>query len=276
MAALLLGIAASCGTVLPADDDPSADGGDADGGRPTDAPDGVDGAVDGAAIDGAAAARYRAAVLADEPVAYYRFEEEADADHAVDETGAHSAGYLPSATIVPGLAGGGRGRSLRRGGGLMIAAESAGPLAFAAKSAMTLEAWIQPSIEGARERTVIAHSTGTLRVASPRGYRLLVSDRLRFVREREDNSFSVVSPSSVTFAADVVHQVVATYDGQIATLYVDGARVASEVSDLELEPLSFTFTVGIGDDSFDGTVDEVAVYAHALTAERVRAHYDAR
>jgi hypothetical protein len=72
--------------------------------------------------------------------------------------------------------------------------------------------------------------------------------------------------------------VVGTYDGATQRLYVNGSEVAGA-------PLTGAITVNAnaldlgswreGSEPFNGTIDEVAVYAGALSAARVAAHYQA-
>jgi hypothetical protein len=75
--------------------------------------------------------------------------------------------------------------------------------------------------------------------------------------------------------------VVGTYDGTTARLYVNGALVASTGAGLTQNtqrPLRIASGTTETTPQFflPGRVDEVAVYASALAAARVQAHYDAR
>lgn len=73
---------------------------------------------------------------------------------------------------------------------------------------------------------------------------------------------------------------VAVVDGQSKSFYVNGVFVGSNTSALSLNmarPLRIGggATEGNGAYFFEGDIDEVAVYGHALSAERVAAHYAA-
>lgn len=272
--ALALGTAAACGTVLPEDDTAFADGGDA---APP-AADAADGATVEAAIEGGR--DYRAEVMADEPVAYYRFEEDSDATSAIDEMGLHPGAYVGPSTSVPGLAGDGQARKFERdsgGSGVSVASAANTPLAFVGTQAMSVEVWIQGRPVAAPEGMVLGRfANGARNSPSGGGYGLLVSDTVRFVRQRSDKEFSVSTESSEPFPSNGTRHVVATYDGATAVLYVDGVRSAAADTADELEPSSSPLLIGGGAEPFLGPIDEVAVYAHALPPERVKAHYDAR
>jgi len=75
------------------------------------------------------------------------------------------------------------------------------------------------------------------------------------------------------------HHVVGTYDGTQARLFLDGAEVGTTIQDYVLNPGNL-FAVGNGTDGnsvtrypLTGAVDEVAYYNYALSADRVSAHY---
>jgi hypothetical protein len=74
---------------------------------------------------------------------------------------------------------------------------------------------------------------------------------------------------------------VLAYDGASATLYVDGARAGSVFTPFRPND-SGALGLGVGRSAagapaffFDGLLDDVAVYPHALTAADVAAHYAA-
>ena len=74
---------------------------------------------------------------------------------------------------------------------------------------------------------------------------------------------------------------VLAYDGASATLYVDGAKAGSVFTPFRPND-SGALGLGVGRSAagapaffFDGLLDDVAVYPHALTAADVAAHYAA-
>src|SRR2546426_625083 len=71
---------------------------------------------------------------------------------------------------------------------------------------------------------------------------------------------------------------VGTFDGSTVRLYVNGALFSSAPASGPLSGgagQSFIGRLGQGVFPFQGTLDEVAVFPSALSAERVRAHYQA-
>jgi hypothetical protein len=108
---------------------------------------------------------------------------------------------------------------------------------------------------------------------------LLGSDSVLFERWDLGTGGSVgASPGPLSLG--VYHHVVATFDGNEHVLYIDG-----EVVDAGTAPASIpdsgrvTWTIGHQNcgcsGGYVGVLDEVAVYATALTSARVQAHYAA-
>ena len=89
----------------------------------------------------------------------------------------------------------------------------------------------------------------------------------------------VVQVFGGTPAAGVGAHLAATWDGHTLKLYVDGVLVDSESSAEDLQAIAanpfLTISHPTGGLTFEGVLDEVAVYEHALTAERIAAHYTA-
>jgi hypothetical protein len=84
-------------------------------------------------------------------------------------------------------------------------------------------------------------------------------------------------------ALDRWHHLVATYDSAAAveSVYLDTALLGQKASSLALPDQGISFTIGNQNCSCDftiafrGDLDEVAIYATALSPERIKAHYDA-
>jgi hypothetical protein len=91
-------------------------------------------------------------------------------------------------------------------------------------------------------------------------------------------ALTVTSPLS--YADGAWHQAVFTRSGSTFTVYVDGASVASgSAAAGDAGDPSAVSTIGNSNSSgawFAGSIDEVAVYAAALSSTRVSAHYGAR
>jgi len=84
-----------------------------------------------------------------------------------------------------------------------------------------------------------------------------------------------------TVAAQAWQHIVGVYDGTYATLYVNGTAVAGPTDATGFEPNAnslVTLRLGgtsFGNRTFDGWVDEVAMYTNALSAATIQAHYQA-
>lgn len=95
-------------------------------------------------------------------------------------------------------------------------------------------------------------------------------------------SSGVIDLATGTLAANTTYDIVSTFDGYTAKLYVNGALVASGSKSGTLTDYvsGYGLTIGdsgaLGDPAFKGTIDEVAVYAgKALSATQVSNHYNA-
>jgi hypothetical protein len=285
LAPCVLGIAAgapllvACGTVLRADEDPpnlsaDASGGSVDGdgsvdGSPTDATPAP--ATDGAPLS------YRDEVVSDGPLVYYRFEEAAGSPNAADEMNRHPAIYEGPPAVAKGLAGGGSARTFT-GTKTRVTTGPHDDSKLAGIAPMSLEAWISSSATDAPRRIIV--SSWSPDPSGPNGAQLLImSDDLLF--ERANNVYAhVQTPNDFIFPADEPRHVVAVYDNAQLILYVDGEEKSRTTSMLAIDPaLTQKLTIGAGaspDFGFVGVIDEVAIYAKALTPARIKAHYDAR
>lgn len=117
--------------------------------------------------------------------------------------------------------------------------------------------------------------------ADRRGWDLLVgSDGLAFERWAS-NSASPAVAGSGPVAVDVWHHVVATFDGTVSRLYVDGVRVAQTTTTIAIPPRTSTLTIAHqgcacgGTTAFLGEVDELAIYDKALTDGQITTHFAA-
>ena len=79
--------------------------------------------------------------------------------------------------------------------------------------------------------------------------------------------FSVPWTGTATFS-----HVVFTLDGDTLKVYLNGVESGSQKSYVSLLDTSYPLVIG---EFFDGVLDELAIYEHALTAARIKAHYRA-
>lgn len=225
---------------------------------------------------------YATEVLADTPVAYWRFE-----DNANDETGNGYDGTVNGATYVDGL----EGRALDFDGvddyfdaGLLgTFGQSLGSCSveFILTTTTTANG---DAIFGQEQDT----STGqffSVRVNESRSGAATADAMALFLRDESGVSLRA-QIDEPTLYDGTAHHVVWTIDttDPVVRVYIDGTEVS--VSDNNQTPSNFasfdallaigaTGNVGTPDGFVDATIDEFALYDKVLSSARVQDHYDA-
>lgn len=221
---------------------------------------------------------YAKAVLADGPIAFWRFE---DGTSAVVRD---SSGRANDCEYVGGV---GRGRpSANSVLGTAIDLDGTTkayalchdvPFDFAATAPFTVEAWIHPRTADSVYRKVFSkddsdgpRSGWNLSVVSP--------NNVRFERFSADKEICGIR---ATIRTNAWSHLVGVFDGSTIHLYVDGGAI-HERAQCGAEPMADTaaaLVLGAQSDTsygfFDGMLDELAVYDRALGADRIAAHRDA-
>jgi hypothetical protein len=212
------------------------------------------------------AADYAAVVLADHPLAYYRFEERAGAPMAADAAGAHPASVVTPVTFgVPGAV----GSAVRfDGSGYLDLGEV---FDFDGLVPYTFEAWVLTAPRAA-DQTILVKRGGNPLL----GYIFYVHDvSLTIHHEFWGTDLSAWTDTSLP--SGFVHVVLtASYDmgkGN-AALYVNGQRSPHGGWDNTTPASKTTYPLLIGP-GFVGTIDEVAIYGTSLPATRIAAHLHA-
>lgn len=225
---------------------------------------------------------YRDAVLADTPVLYWRLGEASGTSAANTATTGPAGTYYSSPTLgqSSALASEIVNKSISTTAGGVVTASTAvtAPVQF------TIEAWVRTtSAAGGR---VFGFGSGSATTTSTTVDRqLYISPTGKAVAGlRNVTLVRTVATSPLSYNDGQWHYLAATYDGAILRLYVDGAQVATTTTTATtpfsgywragLENLSGWPTAPTGT-TFAGGLDELAVYATALTATRISAHYTA-
>jgi concanavalin A-like lectin/glucanase superfamily protein len=216
---------------------------------------------------------YRAAVLADSPLAYYPLDE-TSGTVAQDFADGYDGSYLnspllgdPGATPLTGTA--------VLFDGVTNSVFIGNPAGLNFTDQITLEAWIKPNaVDGLRNILSHGYSTEVREVMIRIGggnYQTGVYD-----------NGGLGSANSIMPAEDVGNWVhlVSTYDGTNWNLYRNGILQDAEPSTTGAILVAGSWAIGsrgdinLGDGRiFGGDIDEAAIYDHALTPTRVYAHY---
>lgn len=251
-------------------------GGDApsDGSVVSDARATTDGPLD-AQDDGGSL--YAATVLADKPILYYRLGETDVMKPAFDSSNsARSATFKGSPVCgVPGAIAGDPNTACRFDGTTSAVFLGAGP-AFGGSPppSYSLEGWAHPtSVAGPN-----GHVVAACEQEPNDGYSLFfyLDQKPRFERETPAGTDGIIGAliAGTTFA-----HLVGTFDGTVQRLYVDGV-LAQQATSTKTFPGDQNAPFSIGANSqadtnrFVGEIDEVALYDHVLTPERIKLHHD--
>jgi hypothetical protein len=236
----------------------------------------VDAARDGL-ID--AGSRYEAAVLADHPIGFWRFEPAANlADASPSQLDGVAQGGVSfgDAGLLPS------GGASARFDGATGYIDVGNAAALDLTSTLTLEGWIRASsfdhaLAGGYPRVLHKGPTGNT------GYALMVevpvglsTGSLRI--ELEGPTAAGVTGATV-LVADRTYYVAATYDGAFMKVYVDGQVDGVIAAAGPITSYTDPLEIGRRRDSqryWAGLLDEVAVYPVALTPQQITAHYTAR
>jgi hypothetical protein len=237
---------------------------------------------------------YAGQVMADKPLAYWRLDDPAGSTMAMDMTGDYPGTYhgevafqqpgaIPSDPSSKAIWLNSTGENT---GYVSVPSPFAGLSQFPMMAPYTLEAWIQPTKVDSQFRAVLSNSIEA--GAGKEGYNLYVGGftsngtGLGFDRFGSGMSTPVHDAGAVSQNAGWYY-VVVVYGGaqnSVITIYVNGGLSAQ--SNTMLDEQSFagcTFDIGSTlcgtGEFFEGYVDEVAVYATALDAGTIQAHYAA-
>ncbi|TAM77043.1 LamG domain-containing protein, partial [bacterium] len=225
-----------------------------------------------------ATSSYAQTVLAAKPIAYYQLDGGGSVAYDSSANGLNGTIGSGVATSTAGLLASSGDTSMRfpgtRGAGGVVSVPPNAKLKVS--SQLTMEALLRFS-------TVPASNTVPLSYGSDAGY---APYDLYFANGHIDAQFNLSSGALVVSSPsqlqpNVTYHVVATYNGATATLYLNGAAVASKSKTGTFVGYDNTHGFAIGDDAgysdpgFAGTVDDVAIYGTPLTASQVQAHYAA-
>ena len=144
---------------------------------------------------------------------------------------------------------------------------------FSGTAPFTLEAWVKPTTVDATARRIFSKEPA----GGTEGWFLIdsASDTLKFARIHGGDYDTVTTDAPLD--ANATSYVAVTYDGTNIRLFVNGVQEAVSPSTGALADTAAAFTVGAktggSDGEWEGTIDEPAVYAAALTPATITNHY---
>jgi hypothetical protein len=212
---------------------------------------------------------YRAEVMTDGPVGYWRLAE-ASGSTAFDETGALPGVYDgPVGRAVTGLLSSDLDRAAGFTTGTSVDVPESSRLQLGSR--FSLEAWIRPN-------SIPSPGGWASIVTRPESYSLQFNGPLLEFTVIQNGSRRRLQAPAGTVVAGQTYHVVGTYDGAETRLYVNGAQVAGGT--LTGAPSAGQSGLHIGSwesytEFFNGTIDEVAIYDSLLTGLAAKKHWDA-
>ena len=222
-------------------------------------------------------------VTADSPASWWRLGESSTSQPAADEMKVQAGAYqTPGVTLG---AAGAIGKDTNTAasfagtnGGVVLPGtlyDLGGAVPFA------IEVWLAPGPPppvdaGDRMRRVVSHRTN-----SPYfGWYMTLDTAQRVIFTRWDQNVNVDTLTSTPLVQDKYAHVVVSADGTTLSLYVNGALIAAApesniTPDVAANALAWATQSDLGAEFFNGSMDEAAIYTHALAPARVLAHYQA-
>jgi len=213
---------------------------------------------------------YAAAVAGDGPVSYWRLGETSGIT-AADAFGTNPGTYLSGVSLdTPGLLAADAANPAATLDGVNDAVAVQSSSGLSPTAAVSVEAWVKPTtIPGAGSFASIA--------TKAESYALQFNGpQLEFTTMQGGTRRRVQAPAGTVVAGQTYH-VVGTYDGATQRLFVNGVQVASGAFSGPLGVTNNRVVLGSWDTAsefFQGTVDDVAVYAKVLTASQIVNHFD--
>ena len=211
---------------------------------------------------------YVSEVLADSPRAWYRCQEASGNPQDSSGNARHCDENHGSPTYSVG------GPITSEGSDTAITLHSAGPdwfnvpynAAFDVGDTCSVECWAKRADSATTEQIIVTRDQGM--------YLGFINNRLFIAR----SGVAGIAQSTSTITDTSWHHLVVTKTGSTVKQYIDAVDVTGTVTNSTYTNGS-TPTIKLGADGgsepFNGSVDEIAIYATALSSARVTAHYTA-
>lgn len=223
---------------------------------------------------------YRAEVLADSPIAYWRLSESSGTT-AADETGTHPGTYVSSPTL--GVSGAVAGNTAVDFNGISQYVDLGSPSQFDLTTG-TYEAWINYATNPGALNSLLSRIANRINFFNAPSLNIDTSGFARFILQNASgNNYDILSAASLP--KNAWNHVVAAWDNSTASLYVNGSLVSSaSISGSQSIGANYSTVIaarrnpssGNFERFLDASIDEVAIYGTALSDARILAHYNAR
>jgi hypothetical protein len=229
-------------------------------------------AGDGSSSDGDGLTTYRDVVVQDGPIVYWRLGQIAGI--ANDEMGNFFASFQGACTPTTGPLRDDLDTALHFDGASCFAIIPSG-LEFPGNAPFSVEMWVRDELVNQYQMYFIKETRSG---GNPMdGYALLINDTTGVYLERIVNQTGQVTDPMPIPANQWVH-IVATYDGVVVAMYFNGAQVGPSKTAPEVMPAvpmeSSIAAFPAGNTFLRGDLDEIAIYDHALSSERIAKHHD--
>jgi hypothetical protein len=223
---------------------------------------------------------YSAVVMADHPSAFWRLNE-ASGPSAADASGNGNTGAYAASGVTYGTTAavpGDTAVTLDGNSGAITAPNSA---TLNPTSGLTLEAWVKPTSVGGNQEPLVLKGF-TSHTPPYYQYGLFLYDYGAYPRDVSfalslGGAFVNIDAINTGWQYGVWNHVVATYDGQSMSIYVDGVLRARRTASGAIDTYPTDVTLGkyanITGQTLNGGLGEAAIYSTAMTAARIQAHY---
>ncbi len=219
---------------------------------------------------------YFQVVAMDMPQAYWRLDEPSGSTTAHDATGnGHDGTYVGGVALGAGGAIANDQDTAASFDGTSGYVDVKNAFQFAGMTAFTLEAWLKPNVDS-QYRCWMSRNDGQ---PPTEGYLAYVDPAGPFfMLERIDSGTKTFANGPIAPATATWAHVVVTYQQGVASIvWVNAQPGPTETNDVSLAGATSDFVIGAevgGATAFwSGEIDEVAVYAYALSATQIQTHY---
>jgi hypothetical protein len=231
---------------------------------------------------------YTSLVMNDSPLAFYRFNDgtsvmtDGGPNHLNGSFGANvrreQAALTSSHDYSAALPGSAARSSVPANTGTV----PANALFARASSSLTVEAWVKPAAFNQTNNYVGIAAYGFGAIGNTWALSESPQSALDlYLKVNGGGGSYELSSGNAKLLPGQIYQVVATYDGKIASLYIDGFLVAarSASGSLNYAGLSPQYGLAVGGElgisrpTFNGAVSDVAIYPAALSASDIETHF---